>query len=263
MSTIWVNNFQVPWQKMPSSLKQAIAQGKRVEAADRQQMVRETVDAMREHCPNPNKAECSEIAKSIVTQCPKTFGDLTEEGEPLGSGYHTMFTKIKTRQPQDFPEKETPDSLENKSDLQEQWTFLFTKLWLCDHFNTLTGIEIDSRLTTALLNMGERITKWRREIQCLLNDIDGSIRGNDDLTATAAIPLLIVHCCHSSKRRRNLCSSWQMFLVRINTEGTKCTVEAGVSHKTGKVVQRTPLPINPHFTHFLADLKEFEWRNSN
>uniref|UniRef100_A0A4W5LEL4 Uncharacterized protein n=1 Tax=Hucho hucho TaxID=62062 RepID=A0A4W5LEL4_9TELE len=87
------------------------------------------------------------------------------------------------------------------SDLQEQWPVLFTKLWLCDYFNTLTGIVIDSCLTQALLNKGKRIvnffksqkTKLRREIQCLKNEIDGYIRGNDDLTATAAILLLMTH----------------------------------------------------------------------
>uniref|UniRef100_A0A4W5RBH1 Uncharacterized protein n=1 Tax=Hucho hucho TaxID=62062 RepID=A0A4W5RBH1_9TELE len=53
----------------------------------------------------------------------------------------------------------------------------------------------------------------------------------------------------------------QRFLVRINPEGTKCTAKAGVTRKTGKVVQRKPLPINPHVTRFLADLKELEWKN--
>uniref|UniRef100_A0A4W5MRU7 Uncharacterized protein n=1 Tax=Hucho hucho TaxID=62062 RepID=A0A4W5MRU7_9TELE len=86
-------------------------------------------------------------------------------------------------------------------DLQDQWPFLFTNVWLCDHFNTLTSIVIDSRLTQVLLNKGKRIvnffksqkTKLRREIQCLLNEIDSYIRGNDDLTATAAILLLMTH----------------------------------------------------------------------
>lgn len=58
-------------------------------------MVRETVDAMREHCPNPNKAVCSEIAKFIVTQYPKSFGDLTEEGEPHGSEYHCCSQRLR------------------------------------------------------------------------------------------------------------------------------------------------------------------------
>ncbi|CAB1324749.1 unnamed protein product, partial [Coregonus sp. 'balchen'] len=223
-------------------------------------MMRETVDATREHCPNSNKAVCSEIAKSIVTQYPKTFGGLTEEGELLGSGYHSLFTKIKTRvehtnrnrtlnrisRPKRSNEEEgTSEAGENNknqgpsrernprlpgkqetgdgdhfqlcgpcgadkrevdylmkltytyqchmintcpppiiSDLQEQWPFLFT-----------------NRLTQALLNKGKKIvnffksqkTKWRREIQCLLNEIDGYIRGNNDLTATAAIILLMTH----------------------------------------------------------------------
>ncbi|CAB1352352.1 unnamed protein product, partial [Coregonus sp. 'balchen'] len=238
-------------------------------------MVRETVDAMREHCPNPNRAVCSEIAKSTVTQYPKIFGDLTEEVEPLDSVYHSLFTKIKTgvqhknrnhtldriRRPkrsyeeerdisgqaktartkvgsyscinwqtQDLPEKETPDSLENKrqamatifscvgprgADKREvgylmklTYTYQRHMINTCppssisdlqEHYGN--GIEIDSRLTQALLNKGKRIanffrsqkTKGRRAIQCLLNEIDGYIRGNNDLTATAAILLLMTH----------------------------------------------------------------------
>ncbi|CAB1313293.1 unnamed protein product [Coregonus sp. 'balchen'] len=182
------------------------------------------------------------------------------------------------------------------SDLQEQWPFLFTKLWLCDHFNTLTGIQIDSRLTQALLNKGKRIvkffksqkTKWRREIQCLLNGIGGNIRCNDDLTFTAAILLLMTHfkekdeslflladgrvvCGLDSESNFTAALSVlfstfyvvnieyqesasatleliKMFLVRINPERTKCTAKAGVSRNTGKVVQRKPLPINPRYT---------------
>ncbi|CAB1320247.1 unnamed protein product [Coregonus sp. 'balchen'] len=262
-------------------------------------MVRETVDAMREHCPNPNKAVCSEIVKSIVMQYPKTFGDLTEEGEPLGSGYHSLFTKIKTRvdhknhnrtldrirrpkgnneeerdisgqartkvdsyscinwQPQDLPEKETPDKrqtmatifscvgprgADDNSDLQGQWLFLFIKLWLCDHFNTLTGIEIDSHLTQALLNKGNTLlgsSKWMVSIEgrvvCVLDS---------ESNFAAALSVLFSTFYVFNIEFQELSSATleliRRFLVPINPEGTKCTPKEGESRKTGKVVQRKP-----------------------
>ncbi|KAJ7985464.1 hypothetical protein DPEC_G00352300, partial [Dallia pectoralis] len=156
----WISNFRVPWQQTPESLRQAIAAGRRVDAADRRLLVRLTVDAMRVHCLNPNKKICAEIAKSIVVEYPDSFADLSEDGQLLGRRYHSLLTQIKTRvehvnrntgnrirrpktnkkgetssksdktgrtkedvfgcfpwHPQDFPEGETPDSLETKRQL--------------------------------------------------------------------------------------------------------------------------------------------------
>lgn len=59
-------------------------------------MIRIIVDAIRIHCPNPTRAECSQIAKDIVAQYPKTFGDVTDEGELLGCGYTSLLNQIKT-----------------------------------------------------------------------------------------------------------------------------------------------------------------------
>lgn len=69
----------------------------RAAQADRRQMVRVIVDAIRERCPNPNRAECAQIAKDIVNQHPKTFVDATEEGDLLGSGYNSLLNQLKTR----------------------------------------------------------------------------------------------------------------------------------------------------------------------
>ncbi|KAI7801292.1 hypothetical protein IRJ41_003851 [Triplophysa rosa] len=60
-------------------------------------MIRIIVDAIRAHCPNPTKAECSQIAKNVVAQYPKSFGDVTDEGDLLGSGYTSLLNQIKTR----------------------------------------------------------------------------------------------------------------------------------------------------------------------
>uniref|UniRef100_A0A8C9X4V2 Uncharacterized protein n=1 Tax=Sander lucioperca TaxID=283035 RepID=A0A8C9X4V2_SANLU len=125
-SSQWVRDFQIPWEKIEQ----------RAAHSDRLQMIRVIVDAVRLHCMNPTRAQCAEIAKAVVAQYPKSFGDVTDEGDVLGCGYTSLLNQIKTRvehhppqrntfnqldsygcvhwQPQDLPEGETPDSLEVK-----------------------------------------------------------------------------------------------------------------------------------------------------
>uniref|UniRef100_A0A8C2FGN5 Uncharacterized protein n=1 Tax=Cyprinus carpio TaxID=7962 RepID=A0A8C2FGN5_CYPCA len=93
----WITTFHVPWEKMAPTLRQAISTEKRAAHSDRLQMIRVIVDEIRIHCPNPTRAECSPIAKNIVAQYPKTFSDVTDEGELLGCGYTSLLNQIKTR----------------------------------------------------------------------------------------------------------------------------------------------------------------------
>lgn len=69
----------------------------RAAQSDRLQMIRVIVDAIRMHCPNPIRAECTQIAKNVVAQYPKTFADVTDEGGLLGSGYTSLLNQIKIR----------------------------------------------------------------------------------------------------------------------------------------------------------------------
>lgn len=69
----------------------------RAAQSDRLQMIRIIVDAARVHCLNPNRAQCAHIARAIVALYPKTFGDLTDEGDVLGCGYTSLLNQIKTR----------------------------------------------------------------------------------------------------------------------------------------------------------------------
>ncbi|KAK2905511.1 hypothetical protein Q8A67_007310 [Cirrhinus molitorella] len=93
----WITTFHVPWEKMAPTLQQAISTEKRAAHSDRLEMIRVIVDTIRMQCPNPTRAECSQIAKNIVAQYPKTFADVTDEEELLGSGYTSLLTQIKTR----------------------------------------------------------------------------------------------------------------------------------------------------------------------
>ncbi|KAM4608535.1 uncharacterized protein ACJ7VT_014482 isoform 2-T2 [Polymixia lowei] len=285
----WIATFQVPWEKMAPTLRHAIVMKRRAVQSDRLQMIRVIVDVIREHCPNPTRAECTQIAKNIVAQYPQTFADVTDEGHLLGSGYTSLLNQIKTRvehvnrnntfsrirrpkrtnrnddnacqpkmirspvhgygcinwQPDNLPEGETVDSLEVKRqmmvalyrnegpggaeramvdnlmevtylkqrelinssptlrihDVLQEWPFLSHKRWLCSHFEKLTGIDIVSRLTEALLSKGRRVInyfqqqrlKWRAGIQSLLTEMENDTRGlqDRDLMATSAVLLLM------------------------------------------------------------------------
>ncbi|XP_042578958.1 uncharacterized protein LOC109106412 [Cyprinus carpio] len=93
----WVSQFEIPWDKMPASLSQAILRGHRANPADRRAIVRTVVAAMQKHCPNPNRSACVEIAKLIVSKYPLTFADTNEEGEQLGIGYYSLVNQLKPR----------------------------------------------------------------------------------------------------------------------------------------------------------------------
>uniref|UniRef100_UPI0037E7D4C1 uncharacterized protein n=1 Tax=Semicossyphus pulcher TaxID=241346 RepID=UPI0037E7D4C1 len=93
----WISKLEIPWDKLPASLLQAITRGTKAFPADSRAMVRAVVDAMQEHCPNPNKAACIEVAKMIVSKYPDTFSDTTEEGGQFGKSFVSFVHKLKTR----------------------------------------------------------------------------------------------------------------------------------------------------------------------
>lgn len=93
----WIQSLIIPWDNMPASLLQSISKKERASPPDRRAMVRTVVDAMRKHCPNPNRAACVEVAKMIVSRYPLTFTDRTLDGEELGIGYYSLINQLKTR----------------------------------------------------------------------------------------------------------------------------------------------------------------------
>lgn len=96
-NSVWVRNFQVPWNRMSPDLAQATSTGKRARPGARREFVRIVVAAMQVLCPNPNLAACGEVARHIVSTFPLTFGDISEEGEQLGNGYSYFQRQLKTR----------------------------------------------------------------------------------------------------------------------------------------------------------------------
>lgn len=58
-------------------------------------MVRSIVDSIREICLNPTRSLCSETARMITEKYPKSFADVTVEGELIGCGYGSLLNQIK------------------------------------------------------------------------------------------------------------------------------------------------------------------------
>ncbi|CAM4512269.1 unnamed protein product [Leuciscus chuanchicus] len=64
--------------------------------------------------------------------------------------------------------------------LKTVWPFLFIKRFLIQHFNTLTGIELESRLRESISGKGRRVLhffksqlmRWRKEVRTLLADTE-------------------------------------------------------------------------------------------
>ncbi|XP_033122232.1 uncharacterized protein LOC117121215 [Anneissia japonica] len=93
----WPDVIDIPFDKFPHGLKNALRSGNRPSPAERRHMVRMVVDVMRTFKPNPNKAQCASVAKAIVVQYSDSFIDKTDDGEKLGCGYYSLLMKIKTR----------------------------------------------------------------------------------------------------------------------------------------------------------------------
>ncbi|XP_039646970.1 uncharacterized protein LOC120552998 [Perca fluviatilis] len=266
-----MSSFEIPWQKMPANLRQCVAQGLRPRKQEHLSMVRIIVQAIQEKCLNPTRNQCSEIARQVIEKHPKSFADVTAEGEIIGCGYGSLLNQIKTRidhvnrdntlvrvrrpkqhatcetassnespipskcsktdsygcvnwHPIDLPQGETPESVEGKrkqmvelfsvegpraaerawveeymiktyasqrytinanpppgmDEIQEKWPFLFLKRFLCNHFATLTGIDIDARFVGCLGTKGKKIlhffqsqlARWNKEVRKVLQDIE-------------------------------------------------------------------------------------------
>lgn len=93
----WVDNFEVPWNKVRPTLRRAVDAGERPSSADRLHLMRVTIDAMREHSLNFSRRECMVVAKAITQKYPNSFLDKTEEGELIGCGYFSVLNQLKNR----------------------------------------------------------------------------------------------------------------------------------------------------------------------
>ena len=84
----WHYNFEVPWNKMPSSTRKVLDTERRPSAAERREIIRIVVAEITAVCKKPGKRHITEIARKMVICCLKSFRDEIE-GQVVGTGYDT------------------------------------------------------------------------------------------------------------------------------------------------------------------------------
>uniref|UniRef100_A0A3B3QPE7 Uncharacterized protein n=1 Tax=Paramormyrops kingsleyae TaxID=1676925 RepID=A0A3B3QPE7_9TELE len=85
------------------------------------------------------------------------------------------------------------------SDLQKEWPFLFMQKFLLQHFCTLTGIELESRLRESLAGKSKRVLqyfksqllKWKKDVKTVLYGLDQQMEDVD--SGLAAILVMIAY----------------------------------------------------------------------
>ncbi|KAL7880082.1 hypothetical protein SRHO_G00023360 [Serrasalmus rhombeus] len=92
----WVDNFQIPWQKLPEELLQSLERQKRPSPRLRREMIRIVVSEIMKVCSNPTKRNSTEIGKRMVAKYPKSLQDVIE-GDVVGPGYHSLAKQLQAR----------------------------------------------------------------------------------------------------------------------------------------------------------------------
>lgn len=93
----WMRDFRVPWQVMPLDLMNALEKGEKPSLAERRQLTRLLVAAMRAHDMNPNLAKAEHVARLVVEKYPESFKDCTDNGKVISTGHQSLTTQIKNR----------------------------------------------------------------------------------------------------------------------------------------------------------------------
>lgn len=93
----WHAEFQVNWDRMPAAIRKAIAEKARPIPGERKDMVKAVVDQILDHDPNPTRAMCHNIARSIIRTHPECFADMSKNGDIIGDGCYSLLQQIKTR----------------------------------------------------------------------------------------------------------------------------------------------------------------------
>uniref|UniRef100_A0A8C6MD43 Zgc:113210 n=1 Tax=Nothobranchius furzeri TaxID=105023 RepID=A0A8C6MD43_NOTFU len=297
-SSSWVSDFQIPWQRFPLRLSQAITSGVRAHPEDRRSMVRIVVEAMQVHCKIPKRSACEEIAKIIVNTHPQTFADFTDKGERLGSGHYSLLRSIKCRVEHVNRDNVThrlrrPKRTRNEEDCSpERDDTSKVVRRLVDSYGCINWHPVqlpEGETQTSLEEKKNRLLCPSTGYHGMLHSVSLIYLGRSLLTATCwmvSAERHIIFELHSAncfadalsvffgsfyvlnlEYQEAACATLELiqrFFVRINPEeGTKCTSKFGTSRKTGTSVKRKVVHINPRVTTFLQRLTEFEWKTSN
>lgn len=92
----WLDNFQIPWQKLPEEIVQSLERQTRPSPRLRREMVRIVVSEIMKVCSNPTKRHTTEIGKRMVAKYPKSLQDVID-GDVVGLGYHSLVKQLQAR----------------------------------------------------------------------------------------------------------------------------------------------------------------------
>lgn len=92
----WVQQFAIPWSKMPQSLMDACEQKVRPKPSDRREMVRILCDGIRHHSTLPGRENLSKIASMVVKKYKESFCDLVGD-TVVGTGYESLRKQMEER----------------------------------------------------------------------------------------------------------------------------------------------------------------------
>ncbi|XP_073347902.1 uncharacterized protein [Pagrus major] len=92
----WHFNFCIPWNSMPSHIKETLEKQERPSAKDRREVVRMVTAEILAVCKCPQKKHLREIARKMVLAYPKSFKDVIE-GQVVGSGYDSLTRQLQCR----------------------------------------------------------------------------------------------------------------------------------------------------------------------
>ncbi|XP_036938880.1 uncharacterized protein LOC119010651 isoform X2 [Acanthopagrus latus] len=92
----WHFNFCIPWNSMPSHIKETLEKQERPSARDRREVVRMVTAEILAVCKYPQKKHLREIARKMVLAYPKSFKDVIE-GQVVGSGYDSLTRWLQCR----------------------------------------------------------------------------------------------------------------------------------------------------------------------
>lgn len=92
----WVQQFAIPWSKMPQSLIDACERKVRPKPRDRREMVRILCDSIRNHSTLPGRENLSKIANMVVTKYKESFCDIVGD-TVVGTGYESLRKQLEER----------------------------------------------------------------------------------------------------------------------------------------------------------------------
>ncbi|XP_064482760.1 uncharacterized protein LOC135395533 [Ornithodoros turicata] len=160
----WMENFKVPWDDMPASLKRALQQKIRPTPRDRRKMVRLIVARAMELCPRPLKHQLSVIAQRIINEYPNSFKDCLD-GTVIGSGYDSLLNQFCARVENELRNEEHADRVRvRKSQSHHQ------KEYGCKSAPKGTSsLEECEREKESLKDMHMQMTASAEEVTVLMN----------------------------------------------------------------------------------------------